>query len=140
MYKHDYFTRIRYAHTDQMGFVYYGHYPTFYEIGRVEALRSLGLVYKDFEEKDNVFMPILENHSYYLFPLKYDEKIRIETVVKEMPKVKIMFHYNIYNELDKLCNRGYTLLAFLKQDTLKPCRVPKSIVTTLHPYFRSVES
>lgn len=137
MYQHDYFTRIRYAHTDQMGFVYYGHYATFYEIGRVEALRALGLVYKDLETQNQVFMPILESHSYYRLPLKYDEKIKIRTSIKQLPKVKITFHYDIFNEAKQHCHYGHTVLVFLNRQTLKPCRVPKAIRTLLEPYFRN---
>lgn len=137
MYNHDYFTRIRYAHTDQMGFVYYGHYATFYEIGRVEALRNLGLVYKNLEEREQVFMPILESHSHYLAPLKYDEEIKIQTTIKELPKVKITFHYNIFNEANACCHYGHTVLVFLNRQTLKPRRVPSTIIRALEFYFQA---
>jgi len=59
MYQHSITTRVRYAETDQMGYVYYGNYDTYYEIGRVEVLRSLGTTYHELEES-GVMMPVYQ--------------------------------------------------------------------------------
>jgi acyl-CoA thioester hydrolase len=90
--------RIHYALTDQMGVVYHGHYAQFYEIGRTEALRSLGITYKNVEAT-GVIMPVVEIHSRFLRPAIYDDLITIVTTLKEMPvHHKIVFHSEIYNE------------------------------------------
>jgi len=73
MFTHDHHKRIRYGETDQMGYLYYGNYPLLYEIGRTEAIRALGLRYRDMEVEDGVMMPVMHMESRYLLPLKYDE-------------------------------------------------------------------
>ena len=136
MYSSDYKVRVRYADTDQMGFVYYGNYPIFYEIGRVEAMRNLGFSYKKLEDS-GIMMPVLESSSKFLLPAKYDELIKIRTTITSLPKVKIHFNYEIYNEIDKLIHTGETILAFIKKDTMRPCRVPSEIIDLLNPYFNT---
>jgi len=134
MYRSEFKIRIRYADTDQMGFVYYGNYPVFYEIGRVEAMRSLGFSYKKLEES-GIMMPVLESSAKYLLPAKYDELINIKTTITALPKVKIHFTYEILNEADKLIHTAETTLAFIKKESFRPCRVPSEIITLLQPYF-----
>ena len=79
MYQHEYQYRVRYADTDQMGYVYYGNYARLYEIGRVEALRSLGFSYKAMEDS-GVMMPVYENTAKYIAPALYDELLTIRTI------------------------------------------------------------
>lgn len=126
--------RVRYADTDQMGYVYYGNYAAYYEIARVESLRSLGLTYKALEEQ-GVMMPVLENFSKYHLPGTYDELLTIRTSIKNKPGVKITFEYEIYNEEDKLIHEGKTLLAFVDMKSGRPCRPPKVMADLLDPYF-----
>ena len=76
MYIHKTTYRVRYADTDQMGYVYYGNYARLYEIGRVEALRDLGFSYKETEES-GVMIPVYENHSKFIAPVLCDELITI---------------------------------------------------------------
>lgn len=126
--------RVRYAETDQMGYVYYGNYAMYYEVGRVEALRNAGFSYKRMED-DGIMMPVLENHSKYLKPGKYDELLTIRTVIREMPGVRIKFEYEVLNEEGELINEGKTTLAFLKTDSHKPCKPPAYLLELLEPYF-----
>jgi len=117
-----------------MGFVYYGKYATFYEIGRVEAMRALGFSYKKLEE-EGIMMPVLVNHSKYTLPAIYDELITIKTSIRSIPSVRIQFDYEIYNEANKLIHEGYTQLVFVRKVSGKPCRVPQQINDLLAPYF-----
>lgn len=126
--------RVRYAETDQMGYVYYGNYASYYEVGRVECLRSLGLSYKALEDQ-GIMMPVLECHTKYLAPGKYDELLTVKTIIKEMPSVRITFNYEIYNEAEKLINQGETTLVFVNMETGRPCRVPESMEKLLSPFF-----
>jgi len=126
--------RVRYADTDQMGYVYYGNYATYYEVARVESLRSMGLTYKRLED-EGVMMPVLENHSKYIAPAKYDELLVIKTSIKKKPGVRITFHYEIYNESDKLIHVGETLLVFVDMKTGRPCRQPEIMAKLINPYF-----
>lgn len=126
--------RVRYAETDQMGYVYYGNYATFYEVARVESLRQLGLSYKDLEA-DGIIMPVLENYSKYIAPGRYDELLTVKTVIKKQPSVKIVFNYEIFNEAYELINVGETKLAFINTASGRPCRIPDDMAEALAGYF-----
>jgi len=135
MYQSSTTVRVRYGETDQMGYVYYGFYAMYYEVARVESLRRLGLTYREIEEM-GVIMPVLENHSWYLAPGRYDELLTIVTTIREKPGVRIKFEYEILNEENKLINKGETLLAFVDKKTNRPCRPPQPMQSVLEPYFK----
>ncbi len=127
--------RIHYALTDQMGIVYYGHYAQFYEIGRTEAIRQIGYTYKAIEVL-GIIMPVVDIHSRFLRPAKYDDLITIKTTLKEMPMHhKIIFHSAIYNEQDELLNTGEVTLFFLNAATMKRCAMPEVLKRKLSKYF-----
>lgn len=134
MYSFDCNYRIRYADIDQMGYMYYGNYAKLYEIGRVEALRSLGLRYRDLEET-GVIMPVYENKSRYIVPAKYDDLVTIRVIIKELPKVRIIFNYEIFNEDQILLHTGETTLVFLKTANNRITVCPIEILEKLQPYF-----
>lgn len=126
--------RVRYAETDQMGYVYYGNYATYYEVARVEFLRSLGFTYKSLEDQ-GVMMPVLENKSKYIRPARYDDLLTIKVKLKEIPVNRMTFEYEIVNEHKKLINIGETVLAFVDMKTGKVCDAPASILSLLEPLF-----
>lgn len=134
MYQSETHIRVRYGETDQMGYVYYGNYAMYYEVGRVESLRQLGLTYKEMEAM-GVMMPVLENKSKYLAPARYDDLLRVVTTVKEKPGVRIKFEYEIFNGENKLIHQGETLLVFVDMKTNKPCRPPEAMEKVLAPFF-----
>jgi acyl-CoA thioester hydrolase len=135
MYQSETSVRVRYGETDQMAFVYYGVYAMYYEVARVESLRKLGVTYKELEAS-GVMMPVLENHSKFLMPARYDELLKIVTTIREKPTVRIKFEYEIFNEQNKLINQGETLLAFVDKQTGRPCRPPELMMNVLTPFFR----
>ena len=134
MYQFETNIRVRYAETDQMGFVYYGNYATYYEVTRVEALRALGISYKILEE-NGILMPVLENWSKYIRPAKYDDLLTIKLFLKEMPATRITFEYEVFNEEKKLLNLGSTTLVFLDKNSGKPMPIPGVVQDVLKPYF-----
>lgn len=134
MYRHETQIRVRYADTDQMGYVYYGNYSAYYEIGRVESLRALGLSYRSMEEQ-GVKMPVLENWSKYIAPATYDEMLTIHTMIRTLPGVRVRFFYEIYNESDKLIHQGETTLVFVSMETGRPCHPPEEMIKVLAPFF-----
>ncbi len=115
--------RVRYAETDQMGFVYYGNYPQYYEVGRADAMRQLGMTYRDMEEK-GVVMPIVDMKIKYIRPARYDDLLTVKTTVSGLPASRMHFDYEIYNEDGVLLNKGYTVLAFLNKQNGRPCGAP----------------
>ncbi|HBF89151.1 MAG TPA: thioesterase [Bacteroidales bacterium] len=115
--------RITYADTDKMGYCYYGNYPRFYEIGRTELMRKLGLSYKELEES-GIMMPVLSLNIKYIKPAFYDDIIVVETFIKEIPTSRIVFEYEVRNQYSDLINKGETVLAFVDDKSRKVVRVP----------------
>lgn len=126
--------RVRYAETDQMGYVYYGNYAMYFEVARVEALRSVGFSYRKMEAS-GILMPVLESYITYLKPGKYDDLLTIHTVIPDLPSVKIRFEYQVSNEAGEQIARGWTTLAFLRKENHQPTRPPKDLLELLTPYF-----
>ena len=134
MIKGNYKIRIRYADTDQMGYVYYGRYANFYEIARVELFRSLGFSYKDLEDK-GVGMPVIEMNSKFLLPIKYDEEIKIVTYIKKIPNSKITFTYTVFNSEGLIVNEAKTILTFIDLKRKRPVRIPTELMTIIKKKF-----
>ena len=126
--------RVRYGETDKMNYSYYGNYALYYEVGRTEMMRELGMSYKELEDK-NVMLPVLDLHVDYKKPASYDELITIKTFIKKKPTVKIKFDYEIYNESGELINKGYTTLVFVDMIKNKPIRMPEVFNKIISPYF-----
>ena len=126
--------RVQYYDTDQMGVVHHSNYVRYFEIGRTELMRSIGLSYKEMEDSGTV-MPITNVEVQYFYPARYDEFIYVKSYVKEIPKVRITFHYEIYNEQRKLLVAGSTTLAFINKETGRPQRTPEIMVKALSRYL-----
>lgn len=126
--------RVRYAETDQMGYVYYGNYATYYEVARVEMLRSLGTSYRAMEE-NGIMMPVTELSVKYLKPIRYDEEITIHIHIRELPAVRIRFEYELYDESGSMANSGETTLVFVDMKRNRPCKAPEAFIAALSPFF-----
>lgn len=134
MYTHEVTLRVRYGETDKMGFVYYGVYAQYYEVGRVELLRSLGISYKSIEE-NGFELPVLNFNINYKKPAHYDDKLTLKTSLKEMPTSKIIFFYECFNDNNQLINNGEISLVFVNKATKKPCRAPEIITRRLSSFL-----
>lgn len=135
MFEHTTKVRVRYGETDQMGYMYYGNYAEFYEVGRVEMLRSLGMTYRSMEES-GIMMPVLEMSCKYLKPALYDEEISIRVMMDKMPGVKIHFRYEFYNQSNELIHKAETLLAFVNMKTNRPCMPSQEFIDKMKPFFQ----
>lgn len=122
--------RIRYGETDQMGIVYYGNYAQFFEVGRIEWLRAIGISYKKMEE-ENIMLPVISLECKFKKPAEFDDLLTIKTILKKVPGVKIEFDYEITNQKNELITTGNTVLAFINMKTNKPMRCPESILKKL---------
>ena len=123
----DYTLRTRYAETDQMGVVYYGNYPQYLELGRVEWLRAIGLTYKEMEA-EGIMMPVVSLQIQYKKPALYDELITIRTKLKDLPSTRIEFDYEILNEKGELLSTANTILVFVDAKTFRPVRCPEKVL------------
>jgi acyl-CoA thioester hydrolase len=135
MFEHTTKVRVRYGETDQMGYMYYGNYAEFYEVGRVEMLRSLGMTYTAMEAS-GIMMPVLELKCKYIKPALYDEEISIKVIMDKMPGVRIHFRYELYNPKNELINTGETLLVFVNMTTNRPCMPQQDFLDALKPFFQ----
>lgn len=133
MYSNDIQLRVRYSETDQMGFAYYGVYAAWFEVGRVEALRQLKIVYSDLENQQ-ILLPVSHYAVKYIRPLKYDDHFTLKTVISELSATRIVFKYQVTRE-DELCTEAETTLFFFSGETKKPMRCPEAITRVLAPYF-----
>jgi acyl-CoA thioester hydrolase len=135
MYKHTTQIRVRYSETDRMSYVYYGNYAQYFEVARVEALRSLDVSYKELEEVEGVMLPVIDFQIKYLKPAFYDELLTIKTSIVKMPTARIFFEYEIYNEKNELINKASTTLVFVNKETMKPIIAPDNLLFKLKSYF-----
>ena len=134
MYSHKTNIRVRYSETDKMGFVYYGIYAQYYEVGRVELLRSLGISYKSLEDS-GYELPVVSFKINYKRPAFYDDEIIIKTSISETPSSKITFDYECFNLDGTLINNGQVVLVFVNRDTKKPCKPPQIIIDNLKNFL-----
>lgn len=105
---HRFDLRVRYGDTDQMGWVYYGNYLRWFEIGRAEMMRSLGRSYRDIEVEDGVLLPVLDARCRYFRGARYDERVTIESGVLDVTRATLRFGYRIVGEDGARCALGYT--------------------------------
>ncbi|MFK8296641.1 acyl-CoA thioesterase [Capnocytophaga canimorsus] len=126
----DYQVRTRYSETDQMGIIYYGNYPQYLELGRVEWLRKLGVSYKQLEE-EGIMLPVVSLQINYKKPALYDEILTIRTQIKNLPSTKIEFDYEILNEKEEVISTANTTLVFVDVKTWRPTRCPEKILEAI---------
>lgn len=126
MKEHEISVRVRYAETDQMAVVYHGNYAQYFEMGRVEWLRNMGVSYKWMED-NGIMLPVVSLTMNYKKPARYDDLLTIKTIFKSQTSVKIEFDYEIYNDKRELLTTGYSMLVFVDMKTLRPT-IPTSYV------------
>ncbi|MFT4981852.1 MAG: acyl-CoA thioester hydrolase [Bacteroidia bacterium] len=136
MFEHKTTVRTRYSEVDRMGYVYYGNYATYFEVGRVEAMRVLGINYAELEES-GIMMPVIRYEIKYKKPAFYDEELTIVTRVKQVPRSRILFEYETWNAKGEMLNSALTELVFVDSKTMKPQRAPQVIVDAANKYLKS---
>lgn len=126
--------RVRYADTDKMGVVYHSNYAVYFEVGRTEMFREIGLPYDEME-KNNVMLPLVDLHINFKRPALYDDLVTVTTRIKELPGVKVHFDYEIHNDRGELLVDGYTTLVFIDMTRNRPIKMPDAIRDVLIRYF-----
>lgn len=125
--------RVRYGETDQMGYCYYGNYAQYFEVGRVEALRAIGMSYKELEN-EGVMLPVSEFQVKYLIPAKYDDLLTICTKISSIKGARITFDYTIENERQEIISIASTTLVFVNKETMRPISAPNIFLQLINPY------
>lgn len=139
MYAHEVQIRVRYGETDQMGYLYYGNYAQYYEVGRVETIRSLGLTYKELEEVHGIWLPVMSLDMRFVRPAYYDDLLTVRSELRELPGAYIIFHVEVWNEKKKLVNAGRVRLCFFDAKTKKVVPAPEYLLEKLRPYFTEAD-
>ncbi len=127
---HRFELRVRYGDTDPMGWVYYGNYLRWFEVGRAEMMRSLGRTYRSIEDDAGVLMPVVEARCRYFHGARYDELVGIETGVLAASRATVTFGYRIVGEDGALCAIGTTEHCFANRDA-RPVRPPADLTDLL---------
>ena len=131
--------RVRYADTDQMKNVYYGKYFEYFEQGRTELLRALGMPYRVLENR-GYLLPVIEAYAHYQQPARYDDLLQVETRIEGIPTARIRLDYSIRRGGDpSLLVEGYTVHAFTDASTRKPMRPPDSFVSAITNAFNQAK-
>ena len=136
MYSYDFKKRVRYAETDRMGYLYYGHYAKYYEIGRVESLRALGTTYKIMEDKYHVMLPVVHLESRYLASAYYDEEIIIRSILKDIPGKMMIFDHELINQDNVIINKARIKLFFIDMKSGNRVSAPDFLIERLEEYFQ----
>lgn len=126
--------RVRYGETDQMGVVYHGNYALYFEIARTEALRQVGITYKNIEA-NGVMMPVVNLTMNYKKPAKYDDELTVKAIFRSMPTVKSVIEYEVWNDAEELLCTGETTLVFVDMQTNKVTRCPEALAGKFAPFF-----
>ncbi len=129
IYSYSHKLRSRYSETDKMGYVYYGHYLAYFEAARTEMIRSVGISYRELEEK-GFMLPVTESQIKYKAPLFYDDLVTIKVHLYEIPSVKLKTWYEIYTERQEEPHaEGKVILCFVDEETRKPCTAPQTFIS-----------
>ncbi len=135
MYSTEIEIRVLYAHTDKMGVVYYARYYEYFEAGRNDMLRKIGYPYTKLEE-NNIALPVIESHCEYYRSAYYDEIIKIKSILKEIPGVRIQIFYEVSRGNDILAE-GYTIHSFVNFEKMKPVRPPADLLKLIKEKFKN---
>lgn len=131
MIKHVTPIRIRYADTDQMRFVYYGKFFEYFEQGRSDLMRAIGLPYPEIEAM-GLLLPVIEAHATYKQSAKYDDLINVVTYLREPPVARVRIDYEVFREGEtELLADGYTIHSFVNAKTGRPTRAPVQFLEAL---------
>ena len=120
----------RYAETDQMGVIHHATYATYFELARIEWLRSLGLSYAKLETQ-GILLPVLSLSTEFKHPLYFEDQIKIEICLDHDPASIIDFSYKIFNQDNVFCTTAKTRHAFVNAETRKIMRCPATFLKAL---------
>jgi len=128
--------RPRYGEVDQMGYVYHANYVTYCHQARNELLRKLGLDEITLDNND-VMLPVISFNINYKKPAHYDELITIKTTIKELPKVRFNFEFEIKNTQNTLLSKAKSTVVFANSKSRLPMIVPDFVEDVLKPKFKN---
>ncbi len=128
--------RPRYDEVDQMGYVYHANHVSYCHQARTELLRKFNI--NDFElEEKGYMLPVISFNIQYKVPARYDELLTIKTTIKELPKVRFQFYFEIRNQEGKLVSKANSEVVFVNRETRVPMQVPDFVFKVLEKEFEA---
>lgn len=128
--------RSRYSETDKMGYVYYGHFLQYFEVARTEMVRSFGVSYAEMENS-GIMLPVVSAELEYKAPVLYDELIRIDLDVFDLPGIRLNTYYRVISEeTGQLKTLGKVVLVFMNADSRRPTKAPQLFLKALDEAIR----
>ena len=125
--------RVIYADTDAMGIVYHTNYIKWFEIGRTELLRDMGITYAAFESR-GFNLPLTKAYCHYMLPARYDQILLIETDIEYIKRASVKFNCAIWDEKqEKMLVEGYTVHACTNGEG-KVVRIPEDVMAMINQY------
>ena len=134
MYTSECELEVRYYECDQMGIVHHSNYIRYFECGRDQMMKELGIPIEKME-KENVMFPVVNIEIHYKTPSRMGDILRVETTLTKMPMAKLYFVQKVYNQRDELICFGNVVLGFISADRRVPIRAPKLFTDVVAPYF-----
>ncbi|MBO5419421.1 MAG: acyl-CoA thioesterase [Bacteroidales bacterium] len=125
---------VRYYETDQMGIVHHSNYLRYFECGRVDLLKKIGLPIEKIEES-GVMMPVVSLNCHYRTPAKLGDSLNVITYIEELPKARLDIRNEIFNQDGMLVCEGSVMLGFINSETRRPVRCPKSLLNIFEQHF-----
>lgn len=125
---------VRYYETDQMGIVHHSNYVRYFECGRVDMLKKLGLPIEKIEEA-GVMMPVVSVECKYKMPARMGETLKVVTWIDEIPRAKLVIRNQVYNPEGLLCCEGAVVLGFIDSVSRRPVRCPESLADVFVAYL-----
>jgi acyl-CoA thioester hydrolase len=126
--------RVRYSETDRMGYVYYGNYAQYFEVARVEALRELGVTYKQMED-EGIHLPVYTYSVKFLKPAHYDDLLTVKTMIRKPEGARLVFDFETFNSEGEKINTAEVVLVFFDPKTNRPCSPPSEFSELIMKYF-----
>lgn len=118
---------VRYYETDQMGIVHHSNYIRYFECGRSDMMQKAGLPIEKIEEA-GIMLPIVSVECKYRRPAKMGDRLRVVSMVKDLPTAKMVIFSEVYNQNNELLCTGTVTLGFIDAATRRPVRCPQSIL------------
>lgn len=126
--------RAIYADTDAMGIVYHTNYIRWFEVGRTELFRDMGILYTEVEAA-GFNLPLTQVYCHYLLPTHYDDLIFVETEIAYLRRASMKFAYLIWDEKrEKLLTEGYSIHACTDRAG-KIIRIPAVIAEKTRSFY-----
>jgi acyl-CoA thioester hydrolase len=129
---------VRYQETDQMGVVYHANYLVWFEIGRTKFIEHLGLHYIEMEQ-NNIVSPVVDAQISFKKPVRYGEKVFVETWLEEYDGIRTVYGYQIVDHQGEVRVSGSTKHVIVKKDSFRPLSLRKAFPNWHELYLKNIE-